>query len=85
MWKYKGEELGLEGIIGVPATDLTDEEFAEYSGKHAFQFGDPKGLEKSGLWVHEDDKPTSITRSRGTTFTVQPPEEEDSNKEKADE
>lgn len=66
MWKYKGEELGLEGITGIPSRDMTDEEFAEAEAKQAFKFRDqPGSLAKSGLWVHEEDeKPRVNTSSR---------------------
>lgn len=57
MWKYKGVELGVEGITGIPANDMTDEEFAEAEGKLARQFPDQLGaLSRSGLWEHISDK-----------------------------
>lgn len=64
MWIYKGAEMGLEGIVGVPNRDMTDEEFIEASAKIAFQFGDPKALANCGLWIHEDDTPPSTHISR---------------------
>lgn len=58
MWIYKGAELDLEGIVGVPATDLTDEEFMVYSAKVDAQFRDqPGSLGRCGLWEHQSDPP----------------------------
>jgi len=57
MWVYKGNELGVEGIIGVPNRDMTDEEFAEASAKINGQFPDQLGsLERSGLWERVTDR-----------------------------
>lgn len=58
MWKYVG--VNVEGIIGVPATDLTDEEFAKYNAKvNAQHSSDQRGaLANSGLYEHVEDKPS---------------------------
>lgn len=58
MWKYRGTELGLEGIIGVPNTDMTDEEFSKANAKILRNNpGAPfDTLEKSGLWEHMSDR-----------------------------
>lgn len=59
MWKYKGEAMGVEGIIGVPNRDMDDDEFVEASAKMDLQFPDQKGsLEKCGLWEHVRDTAT---------------------------
>lgn len=65
MWKYRGDELGLEGITGIPARDMTDEEFAEAEAKQAAKFRDqPGSLARSGLWVkEEEEKPRATSRS----------------------
>lgn len=68
MWKYKGEELGLEGITGIPARDMDDEEFAQMEGKLAAQFPTQLGaLARSGLWVkEEEEKPKATLRAVST-------------------
>lgn len=49
MWIWKGE--GQEGIIGVPARDLTDEEFNAYSGMIDARHPDQRGsLRTCGLY-----------------------------------
>lgn len=89
MWKWVG--VGVEGIIGVPATDLTDEEFVKYNARvNAQHSADQRGaLINSGLYEHvEDEKPTR--RSKGAneedkeesstsanTATVEKPKDED--------
>lgn len=69
MWKYMGESLGLEGITGIPARDMTDEEFAEAEAKLALKFPTQLGaLSRSGLWVkEEEEKPRTETRNRFVT------------------
>ena len=72
MWIYKGEELGVEGIIGVPNRDMTDEEFVEASGKINLQFPDQLGaLERSGLWEHVSDRENRL-RSKDDKEEEQP-------------
>jgi hypothetical protein len=58
MWKYKGAEMGLEGIVGVQNRDMTDEEFREANAKIGLQFpGQPNSLVNCGLWEYIDDSP----------------------------
>lgn len=84
MWKYKGEELGLEGITGIPARDMTDEEFGEAEAKQAIKFRDqPGSLAKSGLWVHEEDeKPKAQSRVKEEASDT--PKVEDEEKKEGD-
>ena len=79
MWKYKGDELGLEGIVGVPNRDMTDEEFAEANAKLAMQFGEVGVLKGCGLWEHIDDKPTRVapTTIRPSTPITSTPDKGD--------
>lgn len=94
MWIYKGKELGLEGIIGVPAEDLSDEDFAKYIAKQNAQFPDQMGsLERSGLYEHvpetsakaEVERPStrrSSSQPEQTTESEAPVQQEaDSNEE----
>lgn len=67
MWKWTGTEKGLEPVSGVPAQDMSDEEFREaerwYEG--CWPEGTIKGhpLRTSGLYVHEEDPPKESRRA----------------------
>lgn len=51
MWKYIGQGSFL---TGVPARDLSDDEFSEYA--KAFKEREGVALEKTGLYVKADEK-----------------------------
>lgn len=60
MWIFKGAEKGLEGVTGVPANDLTDEEFEGYNDMVNRQFTEQDALKNNGLYEHVADKPEPI-------------------------
>lgn len=63
MWKWVG--VNVEGIVGVPATDLSDEEFAKYSAKvNAQHTSDQRGaLANSGLYEYVEDEKPKVTKA----------------------
>lgn len=61
MWKYIGQ--GTSGITGVPAQDLTDEEFIQYDGKLTLQFPtQPHALKTCGLYEYVDENPQTFVK-----------------------
>lgn len=62
MWKYIDQ--GGSSIPGVPAEDLSDEDFAAYAKSYAEINGfEPDALEKSGLYEHVADAKRAGRRS----------------------
>lgn len=86
MYKYVG--VGVEGIVGVPATDLTDEEFAIYNAKvNAQHTTDQRGaLLNSGLYEYVEDKKESVSKkhtdTESPTSTVVDAKDEDKDEDK---
>lgn len=50
MWKYVGEGT----LLGVPARDLSDEEYAEYAA--TFEAREGVALEATGFYVREEPR-----------------------------
>ena len=62
-WKYVGDGSSIPGI---PATDLSDEEFEAYAKSYAENNKFPaNSAEKSGLWKHEADGKKKAAASEG--------------------
>ena len=58
MWRYVGE--GRHIGAGVPAEDMTDEQFDAVEAEYDKQFPGQEGaLRKCGLWVQENAKPAA--------------------------
>lgn len=65
MWKYIGQ--GVDGLTGVPARDLTDEEFIMYSSKINGQFPTQVGaLAACGLYEQ-------VVETKASSATVSTP------------
>lgn len=61
-WIYKGDELGMEGIAGVPTRDMTDEEFEAICAEYDLSFPDqPGSLKHSPLYQHTGRTPTATS------------------------
>ena len=77
MWIYKGNELGSEGITGIPNRDMTDEEFREAAGKLGIHY---RQLAETGLWESDERESRSSRRSlQSVTNTEEEKDKEKSN------
>lgn len=60
MWKFVGEGSYL---VGVPARDLTDEEYAEYAAR--FEEREGVKLEATGMYVQDKKSAAKAATSEG--------------------
>lgn len=66
MWKFVGDEKGLEPIPGIP-TEASDEEFEAAVKKYEARYGrEGKGsIERSGLYRRYGPKPEGDKKEEG--------------------